>query len=73
MLGMKESISMARKMAKEYFTGLTYQSTRETLKIITLMARASTHGQMEGNLMVSGRITKCMVTECLLGKTEGNM
>jgi hypothetical protein len=34
---------------------------------------ASTHGQMEESLRVTGRTTKCMELECFHGQMVGNM
>ena len=66
---MKETMKMARKMEKENSHGKTGLVTKEILKIMILMAKELTKGQIKEFILVNGSKTKCTGKEFLLGPT----
>jgi hypothetical protein len=59
-LNMRDTMSMARNMDREYFSGLTTQSTLVTSITIIFMEREFTLGVMVVNMKGNGKIIRCM-------------
>ena len=71
-LNTKETTKTGKKKAMAYSNGRTVPSTEATSPTTTSTGLASTNGPITENMMVNGRITRCMDKEPLPGKMEEN-
>ena len=67
---MKEITKWELKKVKALFIGLKALFTQENLEKILLMVKDHINGLMAENLLVNGKIIKCMEKEFFIGLTE---
>jgi len=72
-LFMMESTMKGKNMGEELFSGATIQSSLVNLRTITSKVMALINGTMVENTTATGKITKCMEKESLLGLMAENI